>query len=529
MVFVKAILHQRIIELIIFTCLVLTTLDSYGQDKIIDQGLKTIKIDLDSPKDLKKFPFDENFLIEMVSENNKLIDSVAYYEAVYINGKTILNNKRLRRYARKLPYSKNLDSSNYMPLPLQKGDFKYFKINSSASSPQIYRGLLEPLDPDKIYEFLITKKLNEKQVNLIYEILKLVENDSVDFAERLFNEKLKPLDDNSDYYILAPESMGSFEFLRDSLSIEINRLYSELSNFETEPQSIDNEDIEKYMLMLGSQKISSKEFSETMFGFTNIGGEDNMQVFQGLRAIGSDSLADVKDYGLRKENIKKSIKKLRDVDNQFKKLITHKATDTILPAFYSDNIVKMRTSLVHNDSLISVVAKKANNIISKYYSFTDVVTNSTISKQSKETGLAYLVADIGFVNAFGKDQANQLEYIGRPYIGLNWHITGYNKEKKISQLAQKRFWTRFSLSFGITVGDIDEGGYEDLFGAVSPSVGLNMRLAKNVRLGTGILLFRYNRNPIVSKEGLAPLPYLSLSFDSNFFKEFAIFNTIFGK
>ncbi|MGJ8665169.1 MAG: hypothetical protein ACSHW7_02285 [Patiriisocius sp.] len=517
-------------NILFFICIVIAVSTSYSQDKIIDQGLKTIKIDLDSGTVIDEFPFDENINLEITSKKNKLIDSVAYFEVVYVEGKTILDNSRLRRYARKISKTRDSTISNakFIPIPLEDGDIKYLKVKTSGLSPYTYRGLLKPLNPDKIYQFLLTKRLNKKQLDTVYKILRLVKNDSASVAEKLFLKELKSLDDNS-FYLLTPETMSSFEFLEDSLLPKIKKIYSEFSSLKKQPQEVSPNDIESYMTMLGSKKISDIEFSETMFGFTSIGGENNLNVYLGLRAIGSDTIANLEDYGLRAENIKASNKKLKKLDKQFRKLITHKATDINLAKFYEENILEMKHSLQYNDSLVSAITKKANDTINTYYSFSDVVTNSTIGKQDKKTGLAYLVADIGFVSALGKDQANETEYIGRPYLGLNWHISGYNKDKKVSQLAQKRFWARFSLSFGVTIGKIDEGGYEDLFESVSPTLGLNTRLAKNVRVGTGVLLLRYNRNPIVSKESLAPLPYLSISFDSNFFKEFALFNTIFGK
>jgi len=492
-----------------------------AQNTFNEQGLPIVKIDLDKGTISREFPFDEYIKIQVTSKENKLLEEVPIFEVVYVRKTKVVNNKQLKQFIRKAERGKKVEPEEFSVSPIT--------INIKADErDSLYEGIISPLLPDKSYNLIFSKRLSYKQLNVFYKVLNLIAKGKIEDASKLFEEKIKPLDIQSKPQ-MSVSTMSTFDYLKDSLAQQlIPMINAGTKNFKNSPSKVSKTDIEKYTGMLTAKKISSSEFSQTMFGYTEIGGIDNHEVLYGLRRIGSDSLVDILEIEKRKRNITKSYNLIQKLDKNFVDLISHHATDEELSEFYTKVILELKTSIKNNDSVLSALSKKVTKLVNQYYSYSAPLTNNTVSKQESNGDLAYLVPDVGFINAWGKDKIGDIEYIGRPYLGLNWHVTGYNKNKKLNQLPQKRFWSRFSMSVGITLGNIDEGGYEDLFNSLSVSTGLNIRAAKNVRLGIGSLLLRYNRNPIVDKEGLAFLPYISISFDNKFFGDFAIFNKIFN-
>ena len=493
-----------------------------AQDIFNEQGLPTVKIDLDKGTISGEFPFDEFIKIEVTSKNSKLAEEVSMFEVVYVRETKVIDNKELKKRVRRTKRGKTVKSKEFSITPIS------IKLKPNKYDKKLYEGVIAPLLPDKSYELIFIKSLNSKETATFYQVINLISEGKTDKASILFEQKIKPLDIQLKRDIKV-SVMQSFNFLKDTLFIDLKELLcSDKIPFQSSPAEVLASDIEKYMAMLTAKKIPTSAFAEAMYSYTKSGGEDNNEVLKGLRSLGSDTISKGIEIEKRKKNIKKSYAELQKLEKNFRSLISHHATDEDLAKFYQDVIINYKNSLKTNDSIISSLSKSANKLITKYYSYSALVTNNTISKQDDDGKLAYLVPDVGFINAWGEDGIGDIEYIGRPYLGLNWHLTGYNKNKKLSQLAQKRFWSRFSISAGITLGNIDEGQYEDLFSGLSVSAGLNMRLAKNVRIGVGGLLLRYNRNPIVEKEGVTALPYLSISFDNKFFGDFAIFKQIFN-
>ena len=493
-----------------------------AQDVFNEQGLPVVTIDLDKGTVSGEFPFDEYVKIQVTSKNNKLESSVSMFEVVYVRETKVIDNKQLRKRVRRSKRGKDLKPLEFVVNPID------ISLKLSQNSSSVYEGIVPPLLPDRSYELIFIKQLSAKESEAFYTALNLISEGESAKAEKVFNTKIKVLDNQSNRQMKL-NVMQSFEYLEAVLYPQLDGLLcSDNGSFENSPTTVSNTLIEKYTGLLNAKKISTTEFAEAMYGYTKAGGEDNQEVLLGLRAIGSDTLVKTIEIEKRKKNIKKSFAEIQKLEKHFRTLISHHATDTDLATFHNDVILTLKNSVKKNDSIINSLSKSATKLISTYYSYSAPVTNNTISKQDSDGKLAYLVPDVGFVNAWGKDNVGDIEYIGRPYVGLNWHVTGYNKNKKLSQLAQKRVWSRFSASAGITLGEIDEGGYEDLFSGVSVAAGLNMRVAKNVRIGVGSLLLRYNRNPIVDKEGLAVLPYFSVSFDNKFFGDFAILQRIFN-
>ncbi|WP_164029877.1 hypothetical protein [Spongiivirga citrea] len=495
-----------------------------------EEGLPTVKIDLDKGTVSGEFPFDEYIKIQVTSKENKLLEDLSIFKVVYVRKTKVVDVKELKRWIRKKERKKKRDKAQESKPVVFSKKVEPITINikSKEKSPNLYEGIIQPLLPDRSYNLIFTKKLNSRQINVFYEVLNLIANGKKNEASILFNKKIKSLDVQSEPQ-MPVSVMSSFEYLRDTLSHQLQGILSLHSKaLKDSPSEVSAPDIEKYIGMLTTKKIPSSDFSQTMFGYTKSGGKSNYQVLHGLKAIGSDTIVNVLEIQKRRKNLKMSYGIVKKLDKNFIDLISHYAANEELGGFYREVILNLKNSLRHNDSIMNILSKKSEKLVSQYYSYSTTVTNNSISKQDDDGGLAYLVPDIGFVNAWGKDQVGEIEYVGRPYLGLNWHVNGYNKNKKLSQLAKKRFWSRFSVSAGITLGSIDEGGYKDLFNGLSVSTGINIRAAKNVRLGIGSLILRYDRNPILVREGMAFLPYFSISFDNKFFGDFAIFNKIFN-
>lgn len=174
---------------------------------------------------------------------------------------------------------------------------------------------------------------------------------------------------------------------------------------------------------------------------------------------------------------------------------------------------RMRADLSARDqaltSLSTLVAVEARKV---------VVVDGTTVADFRTAQSWYIAMDAGFAYFFR---------IGTmaPYVGANIYFRPVNKDAPLSLVDS--FGRRFSLTFGITLTSIEEQGdggttipasaktrFDLLQNNRSLLLGAGLRVSQSLRLSGGALVLKEkNPNPLISKQSVATVPYVSFSLD----------------
>ncbi|WJJ96350.1 hypothetical protein [Algibacter luteus] len=275
--------------------------------------------------------------------------------------------------------------------------------------------------------------------------------------------------------------------------------------------AFDLSQIRKLLKLFKDKEVSHKYFLKISDIFLKNENEKRKDFFYGT--LSKDNF----NYHKRLKKLKENLAIIDSLKIEAKELYLT-VDDLIATSFYE----------VINDTYIKKLKKnkdvleKKNKLIIGYlehrHPISVLIAAKSGSGSLKTENSKSLITDFGFVNAFAHNYEGDIKYIARPYFGLNWHFGGINKEQKFKDIKDKDFRHRWSLNVGVTVGKINEVGYRDFYNGVSPMLGINYRIDRQVRFGLGTLFVRENDpNPIVENSTVQFAPYASISFDFDLF------------
>ena len=230
--------------------------------------------------------------------------------------------------------------------------------------------------------------------------------------------------------------------------------------------------------------------------------------------IGSNKKINNYQYGKRRANIDKNIKVLDSIAKEILILKNSRLNPSVAYIFK-----KVNNALAYSKN-VKVEFDKYNtyvsSLINSKFRFAVPISSGTSNPNVKTRNSQVIVTDFGFLVAGAYNSQGDLKIIPRPTAGINLHFGGINKNQKIRSITKdkRRFWHYSSLALGVTVGKIDEKGYSDLFNGISPYLGINFRLEKQIRIGAGVLFVNdSDPNPITDNKIFDPAIYTMVSFD----------------
>lgn len=383
--------------------------------------------------------------------------------------------------------------------------------------------IIPPLKPNKLYEIVLEMKPSDQMLVDLYNIMKKIPHDSVE-ARKDFEKKIVAIETTENRIKDIPR-LQSFEKLYNQTINEFNPildLFNCCTHLLDYTETISSSDIGKIGNALAENKLESKEFKNAFFEFTDTNPTKIKELTTGNRVLGMKVNDEPTNLLNRRINLEKSITKLNATVPNLKHLQVLDS-DPDIQSFYKDALMKLLHVLTTNLEAIKEPTSKINATLINYYSYNELISISTSSKNIDTKNATYLVTDFGFTNSLAFTNNGATKYIGRPHFGVNWHIGGINKDQKLNHISKKyrRTWHKWSIAFGVTLGKIEEEGFLDLFNNISPTLGVNYRIAQQVRLGTGALFLQQkDRNPLLNDKHLSIAPYLNISFD------FSLFNSV---
>ncbi len=499
-----------------FTLLLILISINTIKAQVIDQD-QLAKITYDYNKDqlTGKMPFDDYFKIIYKGIEYKNITKVYLFELKY---KKDILKVRTTRKARKGD-----------ELPDIARRFQNLTVSKSKESDHSSQSIVAPLDPERAYVITIFKKNSNSNHIVFNTFLDLVTKPaSVEEQINFFNRNIIPLNDNLDKLTIP---IGSFPNDFSNFVSKIAPILEFYNNPANQPDmnSITMDAVITPSLIsiiannFKTQEIKSKTFKEIMPMFLN----DESGKIQSF-SVGINDEVKAYNYSQRIAKLKSNIQVLENLKREIEELQLIQ-NDSNIQVFSSNFVIKAIKTLKSNLKNLTAFNSKLKNLINKYLPEIILMNATTLGNDLKTSNSSSLVPDVGLLNALGYNSKGDLKYIARPYLGLNWHFSGINRSQYLREIPNKKFRHRWSLSLGITLGKIDTEDYEDFYNGISPTIGMNYRLTRQIRIGGGTMLVREkNLNPIVENTKIEFAPYISMSFDLGLLSEASKLTKLIG-
>lgn len=487
------------------------------QAQEIDQE-KLLKLTYDYTKDeLKgKIPFDDYFKIVFKGIKPKSITKVYFFEIKNKVNKCSVETR------------KSIAPNEGMPLSSVARRFQDLKISANKEDKNSSQSIISPVDPERAYVMTIIKEnstTNHLTYNSFFDLV--TKPASVIDQTQYFNDNIIPLRDNLDKCEIPinsfPRKFNAFiEKIAPIVAYYTNP--SKLPNLTT--IGIDQgiiPIIPNVANALKDKKLEDSAFKEVLPIFLN-SENAKIQAF----SLGIDDKVKKHNYDQRIVKLKNNIKTLEKVKEEIEALQLLQ-NDANIRFFYKNFVVSEMKTLKSNLQKLVTFNTVLKELVNTHLPEIILIHASTLGNDLKTSNSNSLVPDVGLVNAISQSSGGDLKYIGRPYLGLNWHFSGINRKQYLREIPNMKFRHRWSVAVGITIGKIDTDEYEDFYNGISPTIGMNYRLTRQIRTGVGTLLVREkNLNPILTDTKVALAPYLSLSFDIGLFQEASKLTKLIG-
>ncbi|MGV6832519.1 MAG: hypothetical protein ACWA5P_13275 [bacterium] len=514
------------IPIVVVFLLCIVYVQSQSLDPRIDQD-QIAEITYDYTKDelTGSMPFDDYFKIIYKGIDPSAIKEVHLFEINYKDDDPLKFNVK----------EEDIEPRTNLFSVAQR--YQSLKVTKNKEHKNSSQSIVAPLDPERIYMFVIIKKNSDSNHLVINKYLDAASESPVEYRFPMqsliiriplqviyFYKDLIPLKDN-----LEKVDIPVAAFLNDysAFQAQTKNLNDYYKNTDYKPvlndiNSIATSTILSVSSAFKTHEVKANSFNQIMPMFINSENAKIKALSQGLNQIKKY------DYDGRIKQIKNSIQVLEKLKSETEALqLLQNTTDVNL--FYSNFVINAIKTL--NENLGKL--QRFNSFLKLYVDrhipeiiFIDAIT---LGHDLKTSNSSTLVPDVGLVNAVGYTSEGNYRYIGRPYLGINWHFAGINRSQYLREIPNRKFRHRWSLALGITLGKIDTEEFEDFYNSISPTIGMNYRLTRQIRAGAGLLFVRKkNQNPIVNNSKVTTAPYVSVTLDLGLLSEASKLTKLIG-
>lgn len=505
--------------IICLSLLFLLIYNNVRAQEIDQEKLSELTYDYANDELTGKMPFDDHFKIIFKGINSNSVDKAYLFEIKYEKDKLQVKVKN------KLTESKEILLSEVAQR------FQNLSIKNNKKHKNSSQSIVSPLDPERTYVIALFKKnsdSNHSILNTFFDMVSRKVPATIQEQENYFKNKIIPLRDNLDKLTIPisafPDNFQKFlERIKPITDFYSNPLNQPNLNVTDLDQRITPALISLIANDFKKLELESKTFNEVMPMFLN---KQNGKIKS--FCLGLDDKVKGYNYVQRIVNLKNNLKSLENLRKEVEALQLVQNNDNInlfYISFVLNEINTLKTNLQNLEKFNTELQDQVNMQLPEII----LIHTTTLGNDLKTSNASSLVPDIGIVNALGYNSNGDLKYIGRPYLGLNWHFSGINRTQYLREIPNRKFRHRWSMSVGITLGKIDTEDYEDFYNGISPTLGMNYRFTRQIRGGIGTLFVREkNPNPIITNTKVELAPYLSLSFDLGLFSEASKLTKLIG-
>ncbi len=373
-----------------------------------------------------------------------------------------------------------------------------------------------PLEPKREVYIAIVYKPHGNFLKKLMKVNALIYDEKRDQAKKALdnirNSVISPLDNGTTFFSERFQCLSADDSCYERFFFEIL-----LPKYDTlQSESYQSQFSERYLMYMDSVMSSHKLATGELNQVRTAGA---LELITGVEQ-GTISLSDIYKRAAGKTEMDKRIENL-DTSIKFSKNVL-KAIDQLVLKVPENEIVadqrslfaKFLLQLQGNHKMLSSANKailQAMRARKQLYHQEFVYGNSNFTTLKIESSYR-VIPDFGitYIPIFGDSDRKGFF---RTYAGASIYFRPVDKEVPL-QCFDRSFLHRFSLNLGVTLGPINENGYEDLYRGVSLLVGGNYKFQRAFTISTGLAFFKQpSENPVNQKKPLAITPYFGVAVD----------------
>lgn len=225
------------------------------------------------------------------------------------------------------------------------------------------------------------------------------------------------------------------------------------------------------------------------------------------------------EYSKKKENCKKSIKQIEELEISLDKLSLIGLVDStdfrVLLSEFKSEIINNQINIqnyLSQDDTIKMIVNKNNDSQDLFFNVKNYSSTTTVLDFEKRSKFQ-ITPDFGWIWYGFQEDFNGFS----PYLGFHINFRYINKNVPFNRLPNKKcadlhYWS-FMTAWSLT-SIAEEGKREDFFANSTFLTGIGFRINNALRVTAGVNWFyKLDPNPIIETKSIAVTPYIGLSVD----------------
>lgn len=520
-----------------------------------------IKYDLATHKTDKPIPFDHPFTLVLEKFKGGDVINVHLYEAHMVNGNRFL----VYNVPKTAHNNHNGCCTIYKGQNIKDGDISAIKdkalnFKSDTGSLMIF---VDPLKPNKLFDFNIISQLSPANKALLYQVNVLLSKGETAKAHSAFDQFDEALTDPFIHRSYLNLEFSDYQtFFNDRLS-SAYRFFSTMANFPF-TDSLRLNELQAVVICSNKEK---EDFKDAHYLVEVIQHNYNKGLQLGLvdiskgykkkdtteLAFGHTRLQYLQSNLLFIDSLQQRIGGL--IAKGYGKVIV--GTDTVnlehvrsKVASIHDRITGNIQQLLEKVETVSITIDNNKGIKQGTY-----LAGNTVSSDLKTAGGSVLFIDAGFTNITAPGLKGSHAFIPRLYSGVSIYFRPIDKNTRRNSFPKKfnpakncgcdsngecgpdygvitkaSIWQHLCLNVGITLGTIPNKDFENFYNNTSLLVGPAYRFKRAFKISAGFaFLKRTSENPLVSERKVVVGEYASLSVDIDFIQSIKDITSILFK
>ncbi|NID13504.1 hypothetical protein [Fibrivirga algicola] len=463
---------------------------------------EVISIDMATFKPSRRVPFDRPFILKMTVPREATIQNVFVYDVAEAESIDRFNQAANTK-------GKNLFK---MINPIKGTTF-------SLEDGVLYMGI-PPLKPNTNYDIVLINAFSDDLLKHLFKVFSLLHASKPLDAQQVFSDKLDVSKVEPSTLNVIPKNYyhATFSSTQTFYATQVTPLLNGIEDVSAAASlrlAIDN--LPKQLIF--PEAFTLKVDSNALAAMNLLTEQTYLEaVLRGTQrfAIAQQKPTDAHDFPARLVNLANSRRMVGRLKLLALNLRQKAPTDPNFSQF-EQVVTKLESALFDKEKLLADNYKEMVKQIQRNSDFWygQLLIASSGFETIQAGSSYYLIPEIGVANTLPIGSDGTFTYLPKLLLGFNLGFRPIDKNLKPRYAPREaRFWYRTSFTVAITVQPIKHPDFGDFFNNSSLFVGVNYRLNRSIRLGTGpFFLRRTNVNPLISEKPIIVAPYVSLSFD----------------
>ncbi len=468
---------------------------------------QVFKIDSVTQSIKGEIPFDRPFIIQ-IPDKDKSVVSVDIWRLYVSKGEV--------GYKKDVLFGMfTIDGSN-----------KYLENADFQRNDKVINIFMPPLRPNSYIEIRLRHKFRGDALEGLMKVSEIIRQNKLPEAKDELEQlliKLEPVlyEYDKTAFGASPSTPWFGNYFTEYAKFFDGAIKSNFDNIETAtshtPVNFNKANFQRVDTLALKWKLETKDLLKMWNIFQNGSLEEIQKGFLSTNDYKTAKGKEFHQFNKRMENLKISRKFFQDLISQVRLIHLRDDSYAAIVNGVLDDITKIAGKIDDNLDLIST---NYNDIIKaideeKNIRYTNWLTADNEVFNLKTKGTRHIIPEIGIASIFANGNSTNDNFV-RPFAGASIYLRQIDKDVPLHHL-RNSILHRLSFSLGLTVIEIKNEEFKDLYNKVSLLTGINFKLSRSFALSAGTVLFQQeNVNPVRSDFHIEPRPYVGLSLDADF-------------